>query len=287
MYTSVTIKQLHHALQALDPSALVLLGGSYLYDEAVEESDVDFYFIIPSWKIFFLKKFKKIIQNLKQRFSGVNFSVMIVPQWLRRHGYYIYGKDVSGKIHTWELPISILIRNCLKLAYFNYLRSMVEPKNKERNVQKVKKQLAVAELAAQGKVDFKEPIFSWKYIKRHLVSSVISTVATKGSEVEKSLDCSDSQIKGFLDCGFAFARNDNANDGLRQVHGQFLPYFNFSLSNYLLYNIRFLLKGNPLFLFSNPDKMVLEKMVIGIEHEEKLPELYKEIKRIVFPVIIF
>jgi hypothetical protein len=248
MYSEQTIAQIHRDLQALDLSALVLLGGSYVYGEAGEESDVDFYWLCPSWRVFFLFKLKKKVKELRGQYPDIDFSVMIVPQWLRRHGYYIYGQDVNEKIFTWGLPFPTLIRNCLKLAYYNHLRSIVEPKGKERNIQKTRKQLAVAELARQGKIDFNRPIFSWNYINERL--------------------------------------NANQQLTLDGAHSRFQSYFTFSFSNYLLYNVRFLLRGNPLFLLKNPDKMIIKQLKESFDKQEDPVKLYNEIKEIIFPVII-
>ena len=258
MYSPDTIREIHQSLQALDPSALVLLGGSYLYGEAGEESDVDFYLVCSLWRLFFLRPYKKLMSELRKKFPYVDFSLMVVPRWLKRHGYYIYGQDVMGKIHSWAVPMAVLVRNCLKLAFFNFLRSKVEYKGKERNIAKTKKQLAVAYLAAIGEIDFSKPIFSWQYIHSHAVIS--SGVPSNSGRVEKSL-------------------------GLAAK--QFLSYFSFSWSNYLFYNVRFLLRGNPLFLFKNPDKMIIKRLKEGFDNNEDPASLYKEIKEIIFPVIIF
>ncbi len=260
MYSLETISQIHHKLQALDPSALVLLGGSYLYGEAGEESDVDFYLICPLWQLFFLKPYKNLVGDLRKRFPDVDFSLMVVPRWLREHGYYIYGQDVNGKIHSWAVPTSVLVRNCLKLAYFNFLRSKVEYKGIERNIAKTKKQLAVAYMATTGKIDFNKAIFSREYIQSHEAS--ISRLGGVG------------------------VGEDNLSQALQQACHQLLSYLTFSWSNYLLYNVRFLLRGNPLFLFKNPDKMIVKRLADGLHGGEDYKKLYQEIKEIIFPVKI-
>ncbi|MSU75659.1 MAG: hypothetical protein EXS55_04050 [Candidatus Magasanikbacteria bacterium] len=284
MYSPETISQIHSQLQALDPSALVLLGGSYLYGEAGEESDVDFYFVCPNWRIFFLKRLKKLINDLKQRFSEVDFTVMIVPRWLRHDGYGIYGRDTRGKIHSWALPIPTLIRNCLKLAYFNYLRSIVEPTRKDRNRLKVKKQLAVAQLAAEGKIDFNQPIFSWRHIQNHRAQNTPTSVLPLSGGGNDS----PSPFRGGAGGG-VFGVSEGAEslvEQLDQAFHQLLPHFTFSWPNYLLYNVKFLLRGNPLFLFKNPDKMIIERLKEGFDKKEDPVSLYREIKEIIFPVII-
>ncbi len=288
MYTHARINEIHKTLQAFDPSALVLLGGSYLYGEAGEESDVDFYWLCPSWRVFFLAKFKKSIQNLKNQFPEIDFSVMIVPKWLRRHGYYIYGQDVHGKIHTWELPIRTLMRNCVKLAYFNYLRFLVfdkipsprgrgtEGEGPQRNLVKVAKQLAVAEFAAQGKIDFSQPFFSWEYIQ---------TPPSRGAHGGcKSSACLVTHQPTTTQ--WSYTPTTPLEGGLDRAYHKFLPYFTFSFSNYLLYNTRFLLRGNPLFLFQNPDKMIIKRLKRGFDKREDPANLCREIKEIIFPVII-
>jgi hypothetical protein len=125
----------------------------------------------------------------------------------------------------------------------------------QRNIIKAKKQLAIAKLAAQGRIDFNQPIFSWQYILAHGGSSPR--------------------------LGQPFVEQ------LEQTHHQLLPYFNFSWSNYLLYNVRFLLRGNPLFIFQNPDKIVLQKIRSGLAEHPSLSQLYEEMRQIIFPIIIF
>ncbi len=255
MHSAELIKEIHQALQNLAPQNLVLLGGGYLYGEANEDSDVDFYCLCPWWRLFFLKRYKQKITDLKKSFPEINFSVMLVPHLLERFGYYIYGRDLKGAVHTWPLPLPALIKNCLKLAYYNYLKYLVLAEDKDRNLAKTVKQLAVATLAGQGKIDFTKPIFSWQYINSHLEEPATP--------------------------------DTNIGINLTRFYHQFLPHFTFSWSNYLIYNIKFLSRGNPLFLFKNPDKMIVHRIVAGIQQNNNPQEFLKEIKQIVFPVIIF
>ena len=254
MYSLETISQIHTQLQTIAPHNQVLLGGSYLYGEANDESDVDFYCICPWLQFFVLGNLKKKIQNVKANYPEVRFSVMLVPRWLLRTGYYIYGQTVDGEVHSWPLPYAALVRNCVKLAYFNYLRFLVVSENKTRNLAKAAKQLAVATLAARGEINFKEPIFSWRYLRSHL-----GNFAETGPDVGKALQ--------------------NAPE-------QFGRFFCFSWSNYILYNAKFLLRGNPLFLLANPDKMILKIASDGFKKSNNFSELYSRIRKIVFPVVI-
>ncbi len=302
MYSRTVIDQIHSALQALNPSALVLLGGSYLYGEAAEESDVDFYLICPLWRLFFLQRYKKLMIDLRKRFPDVDFSLMVVPRWLKHYGYYIYGRDVNGKIHSWAVPMSVLVRNCLKLAYFNYLRAMVNPSLypspnrggagggvRERNLNKARKQLAVAHLAAAGKIDFGKPIFSKNYILANTAKSDEQQLSFRIPVAvgEESLSGQQQLNNGTVE-PFDLDRDLSSSawaDSL-EMTSDLLPYFSFSWSNYLLYNVRFLLRGNPLFLFKNPDRMILHRLADGLRAEENYEKLYKEMKEIIFPVII-
>ncbi len=58
-------------------------------------------------------------------------------------------------------------------------------------------------------------------------------------------------------------------------------YFNFSLANYLIYNVKFILRGDFQFLPRNPDKYVIKRMMTADSIN-----ILQEIKKIVFPVII-
>lgn len=254
MYSSEIISQIHKQLQTIAPHNQVLLGGSYLYGEANDESDVDFYCICPWWQFFVLNNFKRKIHDVKENYPEIHFSVMLVPKWLLRTGYYIYGQTTKGEVCSWPLPYAALVRNCVKLAYFNYLRFLVVPENKVRNLAKAAKQLAVAKLAARGEINFKEPIFSWRYLRSHLGN-------------------------------FAETESD-VGAVLRAAPEQFGRFFCFSWSNYILYNAKFLLRGNPLFLFANPDKMILKIVSDGFKKSSNFSELYSRIRKIVFPVVI-
>ncbi|MBI5221254.1 MAG: hypothetical protein HY979_00410 [Candidatus Magasanikbacteria bacterium] len=59
----------------------------------------------------------------------------------------------------------------------------------------------------------------------------------------------------------------------------------FSLSNYLIYNFKFIFRGNPQFLFSNPDKKIISKLKKMVE-QNNVGNL-AAMEKIVFPVIIW
>jgi hypothetical protein len=60
---------------------------------------------------------------------------------------------------------------------------------------------------------------------------------------------------------------------------------NFYLPNYLIYNIHFIKKGDFSFVFSNPDKAVVEKISSGVRNDN-LRELFDEMKKIILPIYI-
>lgn len=63
-------------------------------------------------------------------------------------------------------------------------------------------------------------------------------------------------------------------------------YFSWSLPNYVIYNLHFLRKGSALFIFKNPDKLVLDRLINALAlppHE--LRESLESIKKIVLPII--
>ena len=141
------ITALQAELAALFPRRLVLLGGSYLYQEATEHSDIDFYIIVPLSVLFWRKKIYQKINVLKKKFSNLNFSVMFVPNILfYLGGYYIYGQDLKKEIHCSTINKKQLFRTCLKLAWWHFFQAAACPDlaKKQKHLYKAAQQTATA-----------------------------------------------------------------------------------------------------------------------------------------------
>lgn len=248
------IAEIHQELEKIYNRGLVLLGGSYLYGEANDESDVDFYIICPWRAFFYYSQHKELATEIKIKYPQIN--TMLVPKWFFKKGwYYIYGRDLSGKIHVSPVNKKIIWRNCLKLACFSYLKSLLiaEPGLKQKNLLKARRLLAAA-LSLNNFQNNSEPIFAASNLNEPM-----SKVTTNGENLLPALKNAWQ------------SRGDNLT---------------FSLVNYLIYNFRFLPKGNFSWLGRNPDKFILNKFFAGFASGKDLDKLKQEMQKIVFPVFV-
>jgi len=284
MYSPELIKKIHTELQAAFPKNLVLLGGSYLYGEANEDSDLDFYIICPLWQIFFLSQLKTFPPSMHEKYPAVEMSITIIPQIFFDHGwYYVYGRDTKEQIRRSTINTVAVMRNCLKLALYHYLKLCVKIDHKERRqaLFKIAQQLSAIKFL-QTKFPTQESPFSSKILSDYLEK-------TGEQKLAPLLYILKNKIQNNVPTDEQTTHYRQALEGLLTSIGSELRLCvnQFSFINYIIYNVHFLRKGKPLFLFQNPDRMILRKMLAGITREEGRLELYKEMKQIVFPVIIF
>lgn len=249
---TIPIAEIHRELERIYNQGLVMLGGSYLYGEAEEGSDLDFYIICPWRAFFYYCRRKELASGIKINYPQIN--IMLAPKWFFKKGwYYIYGQDLAGKIHVSPVNKKIIWRNCLKLACFSHLKFLLsaEPGLKQKNLFKARRLLAAA-LSLDNFKNNSEPIFA---------ASNLNESMTKlgGNDLL-------SALKSAWQSG-----KDNLT---------------FSLVNYLIYNFRFLPKGDFSWLGRNPDKFILSKFFVGLESGKNLNELAAEMQKIVFPVYI-
>lgn len=252
MYSTPLITEIHRELKRIYNRGLVLLGGSYLYGEASEESDLDFYIICPWRAFFYYCKHKELATELKAKYAPVN--IMLAPKWFFKNGwYYIYGQDLAGKIHVSLVNKKIIWRNCLKLACFSYLKFLLTAESdlKQKNLLKARRLLAAA-LSLDNFKNENEPLFATENLK----------------EVVTELGSGDL---------LPALKNAWQNGGAS---------LSFSLINYLIYNFRFLPKGDFSWLWRNPDKFILNNFFAGFYSDKKLNELAVEMQKIVFPVFV-
>ncbi len=240
------IKKLHRELQAAFVGTQILLGGSYWSGEADAESDIDFY-CLCSWRFFFgYKKAAEKNKLIRQKFPEANYAIILVPNFFFRRGWlYAVGITEEGNVRQSKSNRKLIFRNALKLGWYNYF--LYARYGFKKYLEKSRHQAAIAErtsLAAE----------------------------LKPSDLQKSNlsipDWSAEQIPGLL----------------TQMETQHQKLLHFSLVNWLIYNTKFLVRGNPLFFFANPDKLILRK--INQSKNNGGPEFIAWLKKYVFPVII-
>lgn len=283
MYAQEMIAEIHNRLQSTIPDSLVLLGGSYLYGEATEDSDLDFYAICRWCDLLTFQRYRKSIEAVKSKYKEVRCNITIVPRFLFKRGwYYVYGKDVSGKIHQSAIYPTLIIRNALKLAYYHYLRALVSDDlaARQRCFTKCAQQLAAALIFGKN-IYGREPFFSL----RNLIKQLEQVDRDKFEVLSLLLEC---RLNREL---FSHRSTIIAERVLLKVlefaYVDLKPQADaFLLSNYLLYNIRFVLKGTVLFLFKNPDKMVIKYLRGAIYIHENLKLFERTARLVVFPVAI-
>src|SRR3989338_1874529 len=282
MYPPETINEIHRRLQQAIPHNKVLLGGSYLYGEATADSDVDFYAICKWRDLLTFGSYRQKIEKLKDEFFTVGWNVTVVPQALYDRGwYYVYGSDTSGRIQQSAIYNKLIIRNSLKLAFYHYLSSLSATSSAERQKKLVKsaQQLAAALLFFEKIFSFK-PFFSSANLIKQLASirSLNAAPLTEllRSKVEKTELSKERLYHLGNQLGALLLQTKDELGG---------AWSHFSWVNYCLYNARFLWKGKLLFLFTNPDKMVLQKLARAVQSKSHANEVVEALKEIVFPVI--
>lgn len=283
MFSSATIEKIQRELQALNSSALVLLGGSYLYGEATEESDVDFYAVLGVKSLLAYFWYRRKILALKDRHFTVDFRVMIVPRFIFKRGwYYIYGRDLRGKIHSPTINESLILRNSLKLAFFHYVHFLTLRDSRERRASLIKAtQQLVPLIVMHDELYTFRPLFSLAQTRKKMARSshfaarlALEILSWKNS----AIDITSANLDYY---GAELGRR------LKRIYDLNVPYFSaFSLANYLIYNFRFLLKAEARFLLGNPDQLIFQKIRRGLFSSQNSITLYHELKQIIFPVII-
>lgn len=266
MYSPTIIGNIFANLQAINKQALVLLGGSYLTGEATKDSDLDFYFIDS---VINLLKLKTKIIKITKDFPDVKLNVMLVPWFFYKRGwYYVYGQSLDEKIHSSPINKPLIIRNCLKLAYLHYFKALAANSNYE--LDKSARELSLILLLVNNITP--NPLRS----KKSLLTEISKINSDQTVKLKNILtDTQDFKINSVavLQC-------------CSVVLSLTKPYLRFNFSNYIIYNLFFLRHLNPLFLLSNPDIMVLNKIKKYLELNVEPANILKVINKVVFPVII-
>jgi len=272
MYNRDSISAIHRSLREIYHRGTVLFGGSYLYGEATEESDVDFY-VVCAWPDFFYYwRHPELVLPIKQKHPHV--TIMLAPKILcNKNLYYIHGQDASGAVYGGPVDIELITKNCLKLSYYNYLKFLNI--RSPRDLLKSAKQIgALAIIQKTGNTT--GPIFSWKYLKNN---SEILDAADKNVISEASrrlLSAPAAEPDEF---------SSQVYEMIKRWHNQVEHCLRFQWVNYLLYNFKFIPQGNFQFLWSNPDKKLVEDIAQGLARGETGP-LYEKARRTILPVIM-
>ncbi|MDO8626389.1 MAG: nucleotidyltransferase domain-containing protein [Candidatus Magasanikbacteria bacterium] len=244
MFSRSLIQQIEERFTAEFPKYLVLLGGSYFWGTANDQSDLDLYCIVPLLLApGAIKKSKLLVKE----FPEANLNVTIVPRFFYTHGWLsVVGEDLNGIKHQSKFNYAVDLVDTIKLAGFYYLKSLVASGNLQEYW--LKKASARVNYLDNLKFGQSRPEFindSAKYDPEFMRENI--------------LRC----INNFLVSKFRLR------------------------PHYFIYNLFFLARGSALWLFKNPDKMVLSKLKFYLEHpEEVTARACEDLAQIVFPVII-
>lgn len=256
MLTPEAIRQIQTDLQSIFPKSLILLGGSYLWNEASESSDADFY-VVGGDINFWLNRKSKRLSILKNKFLEIN--ITWCPRVFFIFGWYdIFGQDLIGNIYRSPLNYKINWRNTIKLGYFYCLQTLAATTEEEKNkwLKKASKRLAWARKLENRQLGITDPIkpyFSFFNLTKTLNSNWSVEEIIKG--LDELVRVGDKQLK-------------------------------FSLVNYLIYNIKFIIHKDFSFLNSNPDKKIILEMQKLIQNSNITQSGVGLINRVIFPVYI-
>lgn len=278
MRDSAFIKQVHTELQNLCPKTTMLFSGSFLYGHATETSDLDFYCI---GGIAELRKAKKLLQTWKKNNGHEDVHIMLVPTiFFKRGWYYIYGRDREENIQASKHHRRINIANGIKFSYFYFLKLLNATTEVEQQqyAWKCAQKIGLTMLALTSPHASAEPLtienlISYLAQEREVFQPVITILEAR----LQNRPLSEFEINTFSHFGTLI---------LDKVYRKTVPKLGFSLVQYCLYNAKYLPKGNGLFLFANPDKMILLKMRHALAARTISTELLSWLKEYIFPVVI-
>lgn len=281
MLSRADVDKAHKQLSEIYCRAEILLGGSYCYGEAGEQSDLDFYLWCDFADCVKYARRADLLKPVKEMFPQIK--LMVVPElFFKRGWYYIYGKRGDGKIISSKLSKKIVFRNSLKLAFFHYINFLESSSDTQKKTELIKsvQQASVAWILQNSKEKIDSaPLFSLKVIKEHLVKcnfpreplfrEVLDWKGAYGIDAKRLVECG----QGVLEV---------LNDVFRTSGS----YLSFSFANYLIYNVRFLWKGSMKFIFVNPDQHLLTEIAGGVNTGENLHELKINMVKEIFPAYI-
>lgn len=274
MYSREFLQTLHGELARTLPKCTVLLGGSYIYGEPTSHSDVDFFVICPLTGWYGLKK---TVKQWKEKHPGVEMNIMVIPKWMIKHGwYYVYGRTTDGTLVTAPFNRQMIITSAIKLAYFSYLQYLLASSKEEQEslLGKICQKIAIIETARAYNQSETPPLSYSQTINNLPGISEYDVVRQVLSERQMNRPL------------ITFPPNHAITELLDGAYQKNRNFFTFDPINYLVYNVKFLLHGNGLFLFKNPDTLIMKKMCSFFEQGGDLEGHYKNMCEIIFPVIM-
>lgn len=280
MYSLKDIKKIHQQLIAIYPHCLVLLGGSYFYGEATENSDLDFYIVSSVWEFFKHTRSKRLASEI--RVQNPRLQIIFIPKICFKYGwYYVCGQDIEGRTCISKINKKIIFRNSLKLAYYHYLKYLIADTGSEKHWQIYKSaqqiSFAINIISGHARAD---AVFSLKNLESGL-NALLPEQAKVLTEI-------------FYDRANSEWGSNNIAIGGRelrkiidQIYNSRKSLLRFSLFNYLFYNLKFIKRLNFTFLFRNPDKWILKKITNCLASPScNIRELSLKLDEVIFPVFI-
>lgn len=273
MFDAETIAIIHREVGDVYRRALVLLGGTYLFGGAGAGSDLDFY-VLGGWRDFWrYRRRKELAAGIKQKWPAVK--IALIPKiFFRRGWYYIYGRDLNGKIHVSPINRKIIFRTTIKLDYLDWLKSLLAADAEARRaaVAKCARRAAVALMLLNNDFPSGQPLMAPETVRGYLLNRN---------------DIASVNLRALMDGGIGAERaGKTLLDILEEITARGKKWWRFSIVNYLIYNLKFLSRGNGRFIFSNPDKKILGFLRRVIEDGREREKFYQEAKEIVFPIIV-
>ncbi len=276
-------KNITKTFKPIFPNDQILRGGSHTYDEGTRSSDLDFYIIISHpWNVYRNRAhYSSEIAKLKTELQTINLSILIVPKYFFKKGYYyVYGQDETGAIIESKINKKIIYRHSLKFALFYHLEFLraADDKEKARLLIKTAKQLSAAVLMRQSAKP-KSPIFSKENLKTglekitNLAYKLLTEILSANPE---HISHAELESWGREVAAFLIAEADRKH-----------RYLKFSNANYLIYNIRFITKKDFSFLFHNPDKYIIKKLKEVVLKRDTSDATHAYFKKVIFPALIF
>lgn len=270
--SSGLVSELHQKLAGSFKNWLVLLGGSHFFKEETQDSDIDFYLLLPWWQMFNYKKIKiklkKILTTVNNAHCMLVVTVFNKPLSL----YYIKGVDINNRVCGYG-STHRFIRNSIKMALFNYLRSQVLTDNAWRNFKKSFKQLATHQIL-QNSPQTRGDLFSFQFINDNK-----DKLSPRLANILPDLQ-NQNPPPNF------FTLKPLLLQELLISAKKFLGQEKFSLSTYFTFNILMFFRRRKLILNADPDIIVTAQLVDALTNSTDLNIHYEQINQTILPVII-
>lgn len=269
MYSREFVSKVQQELQQLLPTSTVLLGGSYLANEATTISDLDLYIVAP---ILQTRKIQSRLYYFRQRYPDKKIRLMLIPKLAYHLGiYFCSGTTISGERKQSYFDRKTCVNNALKLALYYFL--LARERESEECLKKAAQQAALA-CALTNKI-YKLPLTNSGLLekmsnqKKFPMIKVILAAKIQGNKI--------SAIQPYI------SAITQELVSLIEVCGD---YSGWNWKQYLLYNSKFLAKGEWLFCLRNPDTMLINQLRRAIIQPETWSIQRTWIKHYVFPVIM-